>query len=98
MTSVLGITLPKTAAAATPAPPHEPHAVEGEKPNAIFNRKNLALGGLAAVLMGGGAAIGAARGNPLLGLGIGAGIAAVGVGAALLGNASSSQRDGYCDS
>lgn len=94
MTSVLGITLPKTAA--TP-PPHAPHAVTTESPSKLTSPKNLALGGLAATFLVGGGVLGAMRGNPLMGLGIGAGLAAATVGAALLGNASSSQRDGYCD-
>jgi hypothetical protein len=42
--------------------------------------------------------IGALRGSPLKGLAIGGAIAAVALGASLIGNASSSYRDGYCDS
>lgn len=95
MTSMLGITVPK--AGATTPPPHAPHAVTKENPNRLTSPKNLALGGLAATFLVGGGVLGALRGNPLAGLGIGAGLAAATVGAALLGNASSSQRDGYCD-
>ena len=96
MTSVLGIALPKTAA--TPPPAHEPHAVATDSSSKLTSPKNLALGGLAATFLVGGGVVGAMRGNPLMGLGIGAGLAAATVGAALLGNASSSQRDGWCDS
>lgn len=64
----------------------------------ITSPKNVALGGIAATSLIAGTAIGAFRGSPLKGLGIGAAIAAVALGASLLGNASSSYRDGYCDS
>lgn len=94
MTSVLGVSVPK---AALPQQREAAAAPKETKQPSILTPKNLALGGLAATFLGGGAIVGAMKGHPLVGLGIGAGLAAATVGAALLGNASSSQRDGYCD-
>lgn len=59
--------------------------------------KTIALGGIAATSIIGGGVLGALKGHPLAGIGIGAAIAATALGAALLGNASSSTRDGFCD-
>jgi hypothetical protein len=81
MTSVLGISLPKL----------------GISKQDITSPKNVALGGIAAASVIGGGVVGALRGSPLKGLAIGAGIAAAALGASLIGNASSSYRDGYCD-
>jgi hypothetical protein len=62
----------------------------------LLSTKNLALGGIAATSRVAGGIIGKLRGNPLAGLGIGAAIASVAIGAALLGNASNSYYDdGY---
>jgi hypothetical protein len=55
--------------------------------------KNLALGGLAVTSIAAGGIIGKLRGHPLIGAGIGAAVAAVALGAALLGNASESYYD-----
>ncbi len=93
MTSVLGVSVPKVAAQPQP----EAAAPKEAKKPSILTPKNLALGGLAATFLGGGALVGAMKGHPLIGLGVGGALAAATVGAALLGNASSSQRDGYCD-
>jgi hypothetical protein len=59
--------------------------------------KHLALGGIAATSIAAGGIIGKIKGHPLIGVGIGAAVAAVAVGAALLGNASQSYYD-YPDS
>jgi hypothetical protein len=55
--------------------------------------RNLALGGIATATIATGGIIGQLRGHPLLGAGIGAAVAAVAVGAALLGSASDSYSD-----
>ena len=55
--------------------------------------KNLALGGIAATSIAAGGIIGKIKGHPLIGVGIGAAVAAVALGAALLGNASESYYD-----
>jgi hypothetical protein len=61
----------------------------------LLTTRNLALGGVAATSIAAGGIIGKLRGNPLAGLGIGAAIAAVAVGAALIGNASDSYYGDY---
>ena len=81
MTSVLGLSLPKF----------------GISKDDLTSPKNLALGGIATTSLIGGGVLGAIKGSPLKGLGIGAAVAAVALGAALLGNNGASQRDGFCD-
>ena len=81
MTSVLGVSMPKV----------------GITKQDLTSPKNIALGGIAATSLIGGGVLGAMRGNPLKGLAIGGAVAAVALGAALVGNASDSQRDGWCD-
>lgn len=80
MTSILGISMPNI----------------GISKDDLTKPKTLALGGIATVGLVGGLAVGATRGHPLIGLGVGAAVAAVATGAALIGNASVSYRDGYC--
>jgi hypothetical protein len=92
MTSVLGVSVPKVGIAKQEEAPKE-----APKTGGLLTGRNIALGGLAATFLIGGGVIGAMRGNPLVGLGVGGALAAATVGAALIGNASSSQRDGYCD-
>ncbi|MCW2926812.1 MAG: hypothetical protein JWM86_780 [Thermoleophilia bacterium] len=82
MTSIMGLSLPNIGA---------------PKQRDIVSPKNIALGTIAAGGLAAGGIIGKIKGHPMIGLGIGAAIAATALGAALIGNASSSQRDGYCD-
>lgn len=65
-------------------------------PASTKRNRDVALTGFALTSLALGTVAGAARGNPLVGAAVGAAVAAVGIGAALLGGASSSESDGYC--
>lgn len=80
MTSILGVSMPKV----------------GISKDELTSTKSIALGGIAAASLVVGGVAGAIKHKPLIGLGVGAAIAAVATGAALLGNASQSY-DGVCD-
>lgn len=88
MTSVTGLKVPPGASTPTEAP---------SKRAGLATPQNVALGAIAATGLVGGGVIGALRGSPLKGLAVGGAVAAVALGAALLGSGSASQRDGYCD-
>ncbi|MCW2925508.1 MAG: hypothetical protein JWM98_2912 [Thermoleophilia bacterium] len=90
--------LPKTAPTGTTSTTAKADAKATTKHSSLFSTTNLVLGGVAATSIAAGGILGKLKGHGLIGLGIGAGVAAAAVGAALLGGASSSYRDGYCDS
>jgi hypothetical protein len=100
--TVAGVSVPRVnSASATSGSAKADEAKEASTPKAgkpsIFSAKNIALGGLGAAALAAGGIIGKLRGHTGIGLAIGGAAAAVAVGAALVGSAGASQRDGWCD-
>lgn len=81
MTAITGVSMPKF----------------GITKQDLTTPKNLTLMGVGATGLVAGGVIGALKNNPIAGVAIGGAVAAAAIGMMLLGNASSSQRDGYCD-